>query len=886
MNTAAVSLAVTPSVVSTLLSHYLNRKPLAHKPTAHLSYDQGLHLIRSFLTHASRHTVEELQAFTSQWVPHPQWVRVDHVEIPETDLLRAADLLAEQLGPEGIRQVGGKEWWQWRKPKSPLKAEWIEMKADYYERKKSPEGGNRVMLYVHGGGYYFGSVDEHRYQIQRHARKLKARALAPRYRLAPQFPFPCGLQDCLATYLYLITQQKPNTIILAGDSAGGGMVLAMMVILRDRGIPLPAGAVLISPWADLTHSFPSVAGDCPLDYIPSSGFHHKPSPAWPPPDEEELETLKQAAAAQKQKIQGSGGDSHEQSEISTIKDVAQATHRLKFVIDGEEVEIKEQIQMYTTNGLLAHPLVSPIMQPTLGGLPPLLVMVGGGELLRDEQIYLAHKCANPSQYLPPEALMDEKARALVDRYPPTDVQLQVWDDMCHVGPTLSFTRPAKYMYRSIAQFSAWALARAQKVEVEILNDDDISVISSSSSTSSSSSSSSEDEDQAQVKPLPRNLHEPDTYQHDQEPNPSNTTHKHTHHATRVTRHGAIHRLPAPDQLPGCCMGRELVGVVKVGTVRKWLEHKRRWDARFKQARSGVRRKRLRDLAAGGYEVFAAGDVPPPSALAGRRRLGDGAAAAAPERERKTAKGKKAARGLGLSLWALWGSKHDEATVQREILAAKALEVAAAGPGQGQGQGARHFSDLERQEREVGLGAQVPSVAETSKPQAWRGLVGEDGRVDSEAASVAVDQDDAGLDLRPAGPVEAASGLLSPDDAHDTGVSGKRVIIGGLATPFSLRKEPETASMITLMSPMDRSSVRLSTADSSSFMAAPSVNALDDQGAAADSAGQDRHEDGDQDGLTPGIATPFMTPFLSPTSPAERPDLERFVTAEEVTKTGA
>jgi hypothetical protein len=82
-------------------------------------------------------------------------------------------------------------------------------------------------------------------------------------------------------------------------------------------------------------------------------------------------------------------------------------------------------------------------------------MVGGGELLRDEQIYLAHKCANPAQYLPPEALLDEKARALVDRYKPTDVQLQVWDDMCHVGPTLSFTRPAKYMYRVRRHPSAW-----------------------------------------------------------------------------------------------------------------------------------------------------------------------------------------------------------------------------------------------------------------------------------------------------------------------------------------------------------------------------------------------------------------------------------------------
>ena len=103
--------------------------------------------------------------------------------------------------------------------------------------------------------------------------------------------------------------------------------------------------------------------------------------------------------------------------------------------------------MYTTNELLAHPLVSPVMQPTLGGLPPLLIMVGGGEMLRDEQIYLAHKCADPERYMPAESLMDEQAKKQVKQYPPTDVQLQVWDELCHVAPTLSFTNPAKYMYR-------------------------------------------------------------------------------------------------------------------------------------------------------------------------------------------------------------------------------------------------------------------------------------------------------------------------------------------------------------------------------------------------------------------------------------------------------
>lgn len=225
----------------------------------------------------------------------------------------------------------------------PLKAEWVEMKSDYHERKKNADAGNRVMLYVHGGAYFFGSVDEHRYQIQRHARKLKARALAPRYRLAPQFPFPCGLQDCLATYLYLLTQQDPSTIVLAGDSAGGGMVLSLLVILRDRGIPLPAGAVLISPWVDLTHSFPSVSDDCPLDYIPPSGFHHKPSMAWPPPDEGELDELKKQAIQQKKELAKEAPEPN--PEAPTAKQIGEATTRLALVIDGENVEIKEQLQV-------------------------------------------------------------------------------------------------------------------------------------------------------------------------------------------------------------------------------------------------------------------------------------------------------------------------------------------------------------------------------------------------------------------------------------------------------------------------------------------------------------------------------------------------------------
>jgi acetyl esterase/lipase len=192
-NTATVGAAVTPAVIHTFLTHvsllyqlddcrswikYLNRKPLAQKPTAHISYDEGLQLIRRFLHYASHNTVEDIQRFTSQWVPHPHWVRVDEVIIPEEFIKKAADAINEQLGHHGIEKVGGRTWWQWRKPGGNLKAEWIEMKTDYHERKATNDPGKRVMLYVHGGAYFFGSVDEHRYQMQRHARKLKAQVFA------------------------------------------------------------------------------------------------------------------------------------------------------------------------------------------------------------------------------------------------------------------------------------------------------------------------------------------------------------------------------------------------------------------------------------------------------------------------------------------------------------------------------------------------------------------------------------------------------------------------------------------------------------------------------------------------------------------------------------
>lgn len=111
-------------------------------------------------------------------MPTPHWVKVDEITISEDCITKAADALTAQLGHHGVDKVGGSKWWQWRRDNSVLKAEWIEMRAHYAKRKASGEKSKRIMLYVHGGAYFFGSVDEHRYQMQRHARKLEARVFA------------------------------------------------------------------------------------------------------------------------------------------------------------------------------------------------------------------------------------------------------------------------------------------------------------------------------------------------------------------------------------------------------------------------------------------------------------------------------------------------------------------------------------------------------------------------------------------------------------------------------------------------------------------------------------------------------------------------------------
>lgn len=237
---------------------------------------------------------------------------------------------------------------------------------------------------------------------------------------------------------------SPSNIVIAGDSAGGGLALAVLQIIRDTSLPAPAGAVLISPWSDLTHSFPSIHSNTATDILPVTGLSmHKPSPLWPPPSEEMTSDVRKNLANKIKRLTRFGhsrGPSEDSVAINTRGDMSMptsspvkanygnialnaSTSHLKVPsgsapaaaeygispsmsapainsmdrvdpIDGvtirlgdKTVSIRSQIQLYTTNNLLTHPLVSPVTG-YLGGLPPLYILASDKEVLRDEIIYL------------------------------------------------------------------------------------------------------------------------------------------------------------------------------------------------------------------------------------------------------------------------------------------------------------------------------------------------------------------------------------------------------------------------------------------------------------------------------------------------------------------
>ena len=142
----------------------------------------------------------------------------------------------------------------------------------------APEAdARRVLLFLHGGGYELGSLRSDGELAARLGRASGMRVLFPEYRLAPEHPFPAAIDDVLAAWRWLRTDQdlSARSIGVAGDSAGGGLTVALLVALRDAGEALPAAAVLMSPTVDLTSSGASMAERADQDPISTPAVLHQ-----------------------------------------------------------------------------------------------------------------------------------------------------------------------------------------------------------------------------------------------------------------------------------------------------------------------------------------------------------------------------------------------------------------------------------------------------------------------------------------------------------------------------------------------------------------------------------------------------------------------------------
>ena len=124
-----------------------------------------------------------------------------------------------------------------------LKAEWIQPINSTREK---------VIFYFHGGGYVSGSCSDHRIHVSKFVQGSNIAALLFEYRLAPEHPYPAALDDSIAAYRWLLEQGvTSSSVVFAGDSAGGGLCFATLITLKSQGLPLPAAAVVLSPWTDL-----------------------------------------------------------------------------------------------------------------------------------------------------------------------------------------------------------------------------------------------------------------------------------------------------------------------------------------------------------------------------------------------------------------------------------------------------------------------------------------------------------------------------------------------------------------------------------------------------------------------------------------------------------
>ncbi|WFD34539.1 hypothetical protein MCUN1_001380 [Malassezia cuniculi] len=261
---------------------------------------------------------------------------------------------------------------------------WRRLQSEWQSGRKT--GCERVILYIHGGAYILMSATVYRALTITLSKYTECRVFCPNYRLAPDAQFPGPLLDVVNSWLRLTEDLKipPNNVVLAADSAGGGLALALMLYLRDNKMPMPGGAILFSPWVDLTLSCDSWETNAAFDYLPrpENGDHMNPVSAY----------------------------------------------------------LGENMDKYIT-----HPYVSPLFGD-MHGLPPLLIQCGDSEVLRDEDILLAHKCSLAG----------------------VPVRHEIYEDCVHVFQFFLFLDASRKALQSARHFMRTALNKVPKRQPTIV----------------------------------------------------------------------------------------------------------------------------------------------------------------------------------------------------------------------------------------------------------------------------------------------------------------------------------------------------------------------------------------------------------------------------------
>ncbi|KAG0205100.1 hypothetical protein BGX28_003200 [Mortierella sp. GBA30] len=274
--------------------------------------------------------------------------------------------------------------------------------------------GEKVLFFTHGGGYFICSNATHREMLWRISRATGRRIFAVDYRLAPEHPYPAALQDASHAFCHLTDPDgcgfDPENVTAAGDSAGGGLMVALMMYQRDHCMPMASKAVLLSPWLDLTMSCPSWVTNS-MDYLPC-----------PPKTEHKFNPI-------------------------------------DFYCSGRD-KVKT---------LVRHPYISPLWG-NLQGLPPMLIQCGEAERLRDECILYTYKAGgclglgNPSDNKSPfqkfgdfdqtetMSSIKEDDDDLPQAMMRTAVELDMYPGMVHVFQAIPFLPESSMALERILNF--------------------------------------------------------------------------------------------------------------------------------------------------------------------------------------------------------------------------------------------------------------------------------------------------------------------------------------------------------------------------------------------------------------------------------------------------